>query len=372
MARVEDVARCAGVSPTTVSRVVNNHVNVSRATRERVKRAIAELNYIPNALARSLKQARSDLIALIITDISSPFFTDVACGAEDAARMAGLSLVLGNSGEDPAIEAEYLRVMGERRVDGVILVPTDRAADALSRSLPIGIPVVLFDRHVPGVDADVVYCDTRTGTYVLCRHLLALGHRRIAIVGGMPPVETWGERVDGYEAALRDAGIPLSADLVIPGDYKGGGGVAAARELLARGERPDAIIAANAQVAIGVLNALGAAGCRVPEDVGVAAIDDPFPSSTFWPRLTVVEQPGYEMGKAAVELLAGQLGSTEREFQPRQVVFDARLKIGTSCGERLAGADADAQSQTPAPVSESHERPPTREHRGAERPFSAG
>ncbi len=372
MASVEDVARRAGVSPITVSRVVNNHANVSRATRERVQRAVAELNYIPNALARGLKQARSDLIALIITDISSPFFTDVARGAEDAARMAGLSLVLGNSEEDPAVEAEYLRVMGERRVDGVILAPTHRAADALTRGLPAGIPVVLFDRHVPGVDADIVRCDTRAGAYALCEHLLALGHSRIAIVGGMPTVETWSQRVSGYEAALRDAGIPVSSDLEIAGDYKGDGGAAAVRELLAHGERPDAIIAANAQVAIGVLDALVAAGCRVPEDVGVAAIDDPLPRSTFWPRLTVVEQPGYEMGKAAVELLAGRLGSTERELQPRQVVFDARLKIGTSCGEGLAGADAGAQSQTPAPVSQSHARPTTPEHRGAGRSFSAG
>lgn len=263
MTSVEDVARRAGVSPITVSRVVNNHANVSPAMRERVQRAVDELNYIPNALARGLRRARSDLVALIITDISSPFFTDVAHGAEDAARVAGLSLVLGNSEEDPEIEAEYLRVMGERRVDGVILVPTNRAADALSRSLPVRIPVVLFDRHAPGVKADVVRCDTRTGTYSLCQHLLALGHRRIAIVGGMPSVETWPERVAGYQAALREAGIPTPSDLVIPGDYNRNGGVEAVRVLLGQRERPHVIIAANAQVALGVLDELLAGGCRV-------------------------------------------------------------------------------------------------------------
>jgi LacI family transcriptional regulator len=338
MTSVEDVARRAGVSPITVSRVVNNHANVSPAMRERVQRAVAELNYIPNALARGLRQARSDLVALIITDISSPFFTDVARGAEDAARAVGLSLVLGNSEEDPEVEAEYLRVMGERRVDGVILVPTNLATDALSRSLPVRIPVVLFDRHAPGVKADVVRCDTRTGTYLLCQHLLALGHRRIAIVGGMTSVETWTDRVAGYQAALREAGVPTPSDLVIPGDYNRNGGIEAVRVLLGQRERPHVIIAANAQVALGVLDELLAVGCRVPEDVGVATIDDPFPSSSLIPQLTVIEQPGYAMGEAAVRLLTARLDPARRAELPHEAVFEATLRIGTSCGEAHVGA----------------------------------
>jgi len=333
VAGIEDVARRAQVSPITVSRVVNRRPNVSRATRDRVLRAIADLNYIPNAAARGLKQARSDLIALIVTDINSPFYTAVARGAEDAARAEGLSLILGNSDEDPTVEANYLRIMGERRVDGVILSPTYQAADALVRSLPVGLPVVLFDRAVAGVDADQVQCNTRDGARDLCRHILGLGHRRIAIVGGMPSVDTWQERVDGYQAALREAGQALDPDLVIPGDYKGTGGVAAVRALLARRERPDAIIGANAQVTLGVLNELSAHRLRAPDDIGVAAIDDPLPNVTFWPRLTVVEQPGYEMGKAAVELVVARLRGTRREPQPWKLMFDAHLRLGMSCGE---------------------------------------
>jgi len=335
MAGIQDVARRAGVSPITASRVVNKHPGVSEATRARVLAAVAELNYIPNALARGLKQARSGLLALIITDITSPFFTDVARGAEDAARAAGFSLVFGNSDDDPTIEADYLRTMGERRVDGVILVPTSSAASVVPRTLAASVPIVLLDLDVPAIRADVVRCDTRAGAAGLCRHLLGLGHRRIAIVGGMPSVETWLERVAGFETALREAGIEPSPDLKIPGDYRAEGGVAAIRQLLDRGRLPDAIIAANAQVALGMLNELAKAGIRVPEDLAVAAIDDPMPQASFFPRLTVVKQPGYDMGRAAVELLAARLTGDQRDAPPIKMLFPTTILVGASCGELL-------------------------------------
>lgn len=337
MAGIHDVARRAGVSPITVSRVVNNQPGVRDETRRRVLDAIAELNYIPNAVARGLKQARSGLLALIITDITSPFFTDVARGAEDAARAAGLSLVLGNSDEDPALEAAYLRTMGEHRVDGIVLVPTVETAAVVARALPQRTTIVLLDRDVPALEADAVLCDTETGTADLTRHLLGLGHRRIAIVGGMPSVDTWHRRVAGYLAALRANGLLPPPDLVIPGDYKGSGGAAAVRRLLDGVGLPDAIIAANAQVAVGVLNELAAAGFSAPADVAVAAVDDPLPGWAFWPRLTVVKQPGYEMGGTAVDLLLARL-TGERTDQPApKVVLPATLVVGTSCGEAGRG-----------------------------------
>ena len=335
MAGIRDVAQRAGVSPITASRVVNNHPNVSEETRRRVLSAIAELDYIPNAVARGLKQARSGMLALIITDITSPFFTDVARGAEDAARASGFSLVYGNSDEDPIIEADYLRIMGERRVDGVVLVPTAGAASVIPRTLPRTVPIVLLDRDVPAIRADVIQCDTRAGAADLCRHLLTLGHRRIAIVGGMPSVETWFDRISGYEMALREVGLEPLADLVIPGDYKAEGGAAATRRLLDPGPLPDAIIAANAQVALGVLSELAHASIRVPEDVALAAIDDPMPQTSFWPRLTVVKQPGYDMGRAAIECLVSRLRGDEQDAPPRKRLFPSTILIGASCGEAL-------------------------------------
>lgn len=338
MAGIHDVARRAGVSPITVSRVVNNQPGVRETTRQRVQDAIADLNYIPNAVARGLKRARSGMIALIITDITSPFFTDVARGAEDAARAAGFSLVLGNSDEDPALEAGYLRIMGERRIDGVILVPTSETAAAVARTLPKRTPIVLLDRDVPDIGADVIRCDTSAGTKALTEHLVRLGHRRIAIVGGMPIVETWPERVAGYEAALRGAGINIVSALEIPGDYKEEGGRAAVRQLLGAERVPEAIIAANAQVALGVLNELAAAGFQTPGDVAVASIDDPMPHANFWPRLTVVKQPGYEMGAAAIELLLARLNGDLQDAPPRRLLLPATLVIGSSCGEEAPAA----------------------------------
>lgn len=354
MAGIHDVARQAGVSPITVSRVVNNHPNVAATTRQRVLDAITELNYIPNAVARGLKRSRSGLIALIITDISSSFFTAVARGAEEAARAAGLVLVLGNSDESSVIEAEYLRTLGEMRVDGLILVPSPEAEHALTRRLPRNIPVVLLDRHPPTVNADVVRSDTRVGTYELCRHILALGHRRIAIVAGLPVAHTWEDRVAGYRDALRDAGLPDSARLEFQVDIKAPPaydvGVAAVAEVFAQGDPPDVILASNAQVCLGVLDGLAERGYRIPDDIGVASIDDPLPDlrrSGFWPLLTVVEQPAYDMGVRAVEMLVARIQASGSDTPPREIVFPTTLRIGTSCGE----GRPVTTSATPTPVA---------------------
>ena len=245
-----------------------------------------------------------------------------------------MTLVLGDSNDESGLEAEYLRVMGEHRVDGLILVPTDQAATTIAQRLPEPVPLVLVDRGLVGVAADVVRCDTGTATGALCRHLIDLGHRRIAIVGGLPSAPTWNERVAGCRAALAAAGLPTPDDLVVSGNYRAAGGIAAVHRLYTQGERPDAIIAANSQVALGVLDELTARGLRVPEDVAVATIDDPLPPSAFWPRLTVVEQPGYEMGRTAIELLISRMDPACADAPPREVVFAASLKLGVSCGER--------------------------------------
>ena len=336
MASLDDVARRAGVSPITVSRVMRRHPNVREETRRRVLQAVSDLHYVPNAIARGLKQSRSGLIALIITDMVDPFFSVVAHGVEDAVRKAGMMLVLGNSGDELALEVEYLRIMEEHRVAGIILVPTPRMSGISLPALPSRTPLVILDRSLPGVEADVVRCDTASGTRALCKHLLALGRRRIAIVGGLPHTLTWQERVSGYQAALADAGLSAPPDFIISGNYKAESGTAAVRTLMAGTERPDAIIAANAKVVRGVLDELINRGCRVPEDVAVSAIDDPLPDSKFWPRLTVVEQPGYEMGKVAVELLLSRLPPISSGAPVREIVFDSVLRPGVTCGERDA------------------------------------
>ncbi len=238
MASLDDVARRAGVSPITVSRVIRRHPNVREETRRRVLQAVSDLHYVPNAIARGLKQSRSGLIALIITDMVDPFFSVVAHGVEDAVRKAGMMLVLGNSGDELALEVEYLRIMEEHRVAGIILVPTPRMPDISLPALPSRTPLVILDRSLPGIEADVVRCDTASGTRALCTHLLGLGRRRIAIVGGLPHTLTWLERVRGYQDAMLDAGLTVPSNFIISGNYKADSGTAAVRALMTGTERP--------------------------------------------------------------------------------------------------------------------------------------
>lgn len=331
MVSMQDVAKAAGVSPITVSRVMRNGTNVRPETRERVLRAASELNYVPNAVARSLRQSRSGLLALVITDMMNPFFHTIARGAEDAAQAAGMAIVLGNSDDDPALEAKYLQVMAEHRVDGIILVTTPETTADRIPLLPPNAPLVLLDRRPPDLEANLVSCDTATATRDLCRHLFALGHERIAIVGGMPELQTWQNRLAGYRQAQREAGVPEADDLVLHGNYRADCGEAAVRELLAMDRPPDAIIAAAAQVLYGVLDELARRGLSIPGDISVSCVDDPALPAFYRPRFTHVEQPGYQMGVAAVEIIleAMQPGADA----PADRVFPAILRIGESCGE---------------------------------------
>lgn len=330
MANIKDVARLAGVSPITVSRIIHNGPYVRQETRERVVRAIEELNYIPSAVARSLKQARTGMIALLITDMTSSFLHDVAKGAAEAARRHGWSLLLGNSIDDPDIEASYLKRMGEHRIDGIVMMPTAGAGRRIRTNLPDHTPVVLLDRRLSDLPTDSVTCDTRTGVRKLTEHMLKLGHRHIALVGGSPTTATWIERVAGFRAAMDLPG--LEQPVIIDGDYQEAGARQGAVAILKMQRLPDAIIAGNSQVAIAMLNELAAHAVRVPQDVAMASVDDPFPGSTFWPKMTHVEQPGYEMGCRAVDLLAQRV--IDKSTQAAQtIVFEAVLRIGESCRE---------------------------------------
>jgi LacI family transcriptional regulator len=332
MATIEDVARAAGVSAITVSRVFQNGTNVRPQTRQRVLDAAAALNYVPNAVARSLRQARSGLLAFINTDMKNPLYFAMARGAEDAAQAAGMTLVFGHSNDNAAIEAKYLRVMAEHRVDGIVLVCTPTTTAANVPILPPRVPLVLLDRRPPGLAAPLVCCDTTTATRDLCRHLFSLGHTRLALVGGMPEVPTWPNRIIGYRQALREAGRPAREELVIDGNYFADSGAAATRQLITSPQPPDVIIAASTLVLHGVLDELAAQGKTVPADIAVCSVDDPALPAFFRPRFTYVEQPGYEMGAAAVEIVLEALRTGATPTQDREL--QATMHIGESCGER--------------------------------------
>lgn len=333
---IRDVAKLAGVAPITVSRVVNSLPGVNQATRERVNKAIADLHYVPNAMAKSLRSRQTCTIALVLTDITNPFWTTVARGVEDTVAKKGYNVIFCNTDEDLEKETNYINMLLQRRVDGLIIAASSDDAQPLLSLKRHNIPCILIDRKINGLNADVVRSDSKEGAGLLTQHLINLGHHRIAMLAGPSKVFTSRERLDGYLDALQKNGIPIDDNLIKEGMYEEEGGFQFVKELLGRVSRPTAIVAANLSIAIGALRALREAGLRVPEDVGLVCIDDLPQASLIYPFLTVWAQHPYTMGVAAAELLLARMTSKAKRHKIREIIIDADLIIRKSCGNELA------------------------------------
>jgi LacI family transcriptional regulator len=317
----------------TVSRVVNNSGYISQETRERVERAVVELGYVPNALARSLRFKQTKTIALVLTDITNPFFTTMARGVEDMASEQGFSVIFCNTDESQSEETEYLNVLLQKQVDGVLLVPAASTADSVTFLQERGTPVVVLDRSIPGVRVDTVRSNSEQGAYDLVQHLLGLGHTRIAVLSGPQAVSTSSDRVAGYRRAMHEAGLDCGQDQdrVYFAGYTHEGGYQTAKQALAVKPQPTAILAANNFIAIGALHALREDGLCVPEDVSVVAFDDLPTMFIVEPFLTVVTQPAYEMGWQATELLLARL-TGEGPADLQELVLPTQMLIRKSSG----------------------------------------
>lgn len=327
---IQDVARAAGVSPATVSRVFNGG-NVTPARAQSVQEAAAALGFAPNRVARSLRKQRSSVIALIIPDIENPFFTSLARGVEDAAQRTSLSVVLCNSDEDTEKERRYLEVALGEQMAGVIVAAASRDETDLAPLAARGVPVVAVDRRPRDAEVDAVRVDDHHGGEVATRHLLQAGYRRIACVTGPEGASTSEERLAGYRAALtaaRGAGA-VDDSYVRHADFRVEGGRAAMRELLSLPEPPDAVFVANNLMTIGVLDALRDAG-RTPPGVGVLSFGDVPWASLVRPSLSAVELPSYELGRAAAELLLQRMDGSASPLQT--VVLRTRLQVRESTG----------------------------------------
>ena len=330
MATLHDVARAAGVSIATVSATINNSAYVSPELQERVRRAIRELGYHPDGIARSLKKRSTQSLGLIISDITNPFFTALVRGIEDAANARGYALILCNTDERLEKERAYIRLLRTRRVDGLIMAPAGAPDDYRGFSAEVNTPLVFIDRRIPAVPADAVIVDNVAGARQVVQHILQLGHRRIGAITGLPHISTTHERIQGYRQALESAGVPLDPALMLGGNSRLEGGFRAAHELLSRDKRPTAIFATNNLMAIGLMRAVAERGLRCPEDISVACFDDFEWASVFHPRLTTVAQPIYDMGMKAAELLFARLDGT-LTGDPQEVVLSPSLVIRDSC-----------------------------------------
>ncbi len=331
MADIRDVAKRAGVAPITVSRCINSSGYVSPETRARVQAAVAELGFVPNRLASGLRSKRRNTLALVLTDITNPYFTTIARGVEDTASEAGYAVIFGNTDESPTKEKMYLQMLLEQRVDGILLVPALSERDSVAFIKKQGTPIVVLDRRVPQVRTDVVRCDSEEGAYQLTSLLLKLGHRDIAILNGPADVSTADDRLKGYRRALGEAGIAKNTTREFQGEFRKESGIEMTRRALAVVPRPTAIFASNNFIAFGALKALRELGLRVPEDIAVVGFDDLPSALVTFPFLTVAAQPAYEMGKAATEMLLKRL-SGEAADRYRELVLPAEIVIWQSSG----------------------------------------
>jgi LacI family transcriptional regulator len=337
MSTISDVAQRAGVSTMTVSRVINSSGYSSPETRARVEAAIDELGYVPNALARQLRSERTKTLALVLSDISNPFFTTIARGVEDVAVRHGFSVMYSNTDESEREEAQYLRMLIERRVDGVLLVPAGSSGTSFRLLQSHRMPVVVLDRRVARSNVDSVRCDSEAGAHALTRHLIELGHRRIAVLTGRRTISTSVDRVAGCRRALEEAGLVLDDALVRYGGFTFGNlhqadGHRMARAVLASTtDWPTAIFAANNFIAFGAIRALHEAGIRVPDDMSVVAFDDLPAEWVSEPFLTVAAQPAYEIGRHGAATLLDRIAG-DRVATGEDLVLPFEIIVRRSSG----------------------------------------
>jgi LacI family transcriptional regulator len=304
---IRDVARRASVSATTVSHVINGTRRVDAATAARVEDAIRELGYRPNALARSMRRGQTHTVGIILPDIANPFFGDLGRWLEEALFEESYSAIICNTDGDEQKEARYLDVLLSKQVDGLLLIAASQPSGQLRRLLDIGPPIVVVDRELDDLPVSQVMVANHHGGYLAARHLVGLGHRDLAVIAGPGGLGTSARRLEGFRAALDDAGLAIRADHVERGDFRAAGGRSAMERLLERRPRPSAVFAENDLMALGALTAAHAAGVVVPDDLSVVGFDGIAFGADVTPSLTTISQPTARVARTAVELLLAQL-----------------------------------------------------------------
>ncbi|HEY8530770.1 MAG TPA: LacI family DNA-binding transcriptional regulator [Limnochorda sp.] len=337
-ATIEDVAREADVAPSTVSLAFNEPHRVRPATRARVLAAAKKLHYQPSAIARRLVTRRADILAVVVPDTRNPFFGKVFQGIDSAARRAGLDVMLFTTENDPEIERQRLEAAVRNRADGVILVGEHRrgpdpAAKLLAELVAGGVQVILVERQVPGLPS--VWGQKREGCFQAVEHLIELGHRRIAFVGGLLDQGGSYQRLAGYQEAMAAHGLEVRPQWVAEGGFNPAGGREAAARLLAQDPRLTAFVAANDLMAIGVMRALREAGRRVPEDASVVGFDD-IPEAAFVvPALTTVDMPMERLGRRAMELMLRGLQGESLEGVEEGLPTELKVRESTGPAPEL-------------------------------------
>ena len=329
-ARIQDVARLADVSTATVSRALATPERVSPQARARVLEAIAKIGYVPNPAARTLRSQKTDMVLVVLPDLSNTFFSKILRGIEETLFEAGYGMIISDLDGSPEKEAHFAAFTAAGRVDGAILLNGHlfgQSRDGRGVPAKTTIPLVALCEAIPGADIPQIEIDNRAAACRMTRHLASLGHRFIGYVSGPPENVLERERFRGYRDGLDAQGLPFDPALVIPGDFTIESGVAAGQDLLGRPKRPTAVFCTSDQMAIGVMRTLLSAGLRVPEDISVAGFDDIEFAAVAEPSLTTIHQPRRELGQAAAAALIDLL---QGRPTPKSIRLDTELVLRNS------------------------------------------
>lgn len=340
MTTSSEVARAAGVSQATVSRVLNDDPRVAAATRARVLSAIKRLNYTPNAIARGLVTRRTGIIGVVVANIMNPFYPEFLEAIADRLAESQLKMLLFNASGQP--EEEYIRVLLEQQVEGVVFTSATCDSRLVQELADRRFPAVLTNRYIKDIALDAAVGDNEGGARAVADHLLTLGHERIGVIAGDHLASTSNERLAAFRAALHDAGRAIDDDLVRQANFDPTMARDCARDLLDRPDRPTAIFCLNDLMAFGVLNAVRGLGLRVPDDVSVVGFDDIWMAGWESFRLTTVHQPLAEMARAAVDLLIERLNDPHRSV--RKLVFPSALVVRETTTSLAATPSLDGSS----------------------------
>jgi DNA-binding LacI/PurR family transcriptional regulator len=330
MANMKDIARIAGVSLGTVSHVLNGTAGVREPVRRRVLDAVRSIGYQPSQLARGLRRVQTNVIGMIIPDITNPFFPAVVRGAEDLAFSNGYRLILCNTDNDHSKELAHLNELRTYLPAGLIVIPSnfsDLTVQAQSYRAA-GAGVVCIDRLPKGWDGDSVTANNQTGAYRATQHLIKMGHKQLAVITGPLHLTNAEERLNGFKQAVEEAGLKLAPEYVQETTFDKQGGASKARLLLRLLPRPTAIFAGNDMIALGVLTTIREAGLRCPDDVSVMGFDDLDIAETTNPALSSVSQSGYQLGMTAARILLERIGGDSGPA--KHVVIETSLKIRDS------------------------------------------
>lgn len=326
---IKDIAALAGVSKTTVSKVINNKDDsISKATKDKILQIMKEQNYVPNKLAQSLVTKRTKTIGLLIPDIRNPFFTDISRGAEDFARREGYNIIFCSTDEDYEREVECVSMLCEKMIDGIIFAPSSNTSHEENRYNDLEIPMVLVDKKIELSNAKgVVKVDNKNGTYEATKHLIKQGHKDILYLSGPLKNDISKERLQGYIRALEKNNLTVKEENIVEGKYR----YEWAYDFIKHLEeiKCTAICCANDLMAIGAIQALRERNFKIPDDISIVGFDDIQTSKLIDPSLTTVRQPAYEMGQKASEILINNLKNNKKE-SVGTVIFKPQLIIRNS------------------------------------------